>query len=118
MAVLSAKETTALATPGTAWRLEVIVNGQAAQFIFCTASVAVFLPAKAADKIKRPTLKNAALRNSVMWRSPSWLEDERCEEVECQRAGNKDCRENEASFDDPVRQWAGAHFAIRACRFP
>src|SRR6266481_3464906 len=69
-AVLSAYETATSATPGTAWRADFTVIGQAEQYMFRTARVTVCTPASAADETSRLNPNNAIETSLVTRCSP------------------------------------------------
>src|SRR6266404_1652320 len=103
VAVLSLKETPTLATPGTASRLPLTMEGQAAQSILFTAKVIVFSPANAADEVTMAKVNAAWTRSLVIEVLRSRVEEDGCNEIQTKRGEDKNRRENESGFDDPVR---------------
>src|SRR5258706_2836321 len=114
VAVLSLKETATLATPGTASRLPLTMEGQAAQSILFTANVTVLSAANAADEATMLTAKAAQARYLFIQILRSRVEEQGCNEIETKCGDDKNRRENEPSLDDPVRQRTRASLAIGA----
>src|SRR6266849_6684028 len=114
VAVLLLKDTATLATPGTASRLPLTMEGQAAQYILFTANVIVLSAAIAADEATMAKVNAAWARSLFMGTLRSRVEKERRDEVEGERDDDEDRCEDEACFDDAIRQRARAGLAIGA----
>src|SRR6266404_7259762 len=114
VAVLSLKDTATLATPGTALRLPLTIEGQAAQSILFTARVIVLSAATAADEATIEKAKAACARSFLMGSLRSRVEEHGCNEIEAKGGDDQDCRENEPGPDDPVRQRTRASCAVGA----
>src|SRR5258708_36209125 len=97
VAFLSLKDTAALATPGTASRLPLTMEGQAAQSMLFTAKVTVLSAAKAAEEATMPTAKAARARYLFIENLRSRVEEQGWNEVETKCCDDKNRRENERS---------------------
>src|SRR5581483_9842815 len=108
VAVLSLKDTATLATPGTASKLPLTMEGQAAQSMLFTANVTVLSAANAADEAMMPMAKAALVRNLLIEILRSRVEEQRRDEVEAECGHDEDCCE------DAIWQRARASFAVGA----
>src|SRR5262249_50135149 len=113
-AVLSLYETTALLTPATASRLFRTMNGQSAQYMFCTANVTVLSAARAVEEARTPTAMAAQPSRLLMGILRSSPEDPGWAEIKSERSAGKEARENEPGLDEPVRQRTRASIAVGA----
>src|SRR6266566_4441364 len=114
VAVLSLKDTATLATPGTASRLPLTMEGHAAQSMLLTAKVIVLSAAIAAGEAMTTAAKAARAKSLFMGIPRSRVEKQRCDEVEAKRGHDEDCCEDKACFDDAIRQRARAGLAVGA----
>src|SRR5258706_2751195 len=103
MAVFSLKDTATFFTPGTACRLACTVCGQAAQYMFSTASVTVFSPAKATGEASTapPNVRDAKSFN--MGSLHSRVEKQGCEKIKSERDDDKCRAQDKPDRHHPIR---------------
>src|SRR5216684_33918 len=102
VAVLSLKDTATLATPGTASRLPLTMEGHAAQSMFFTARVIVLSAAVAAGDATTTARKAAWTTNLFILALRSRGEKEGGDEVEAECGGDEDRCQDEACLDDAI----------------
>src|SRR5260370_36566419 len=96
VAVLALRDTATWATPGTASRLPLTMEGQAAQSILFTAKVIVLSAAISADDATMPMANTERERSLFMEMLRSRVEKMWCDEVELERRDDENRVEGKA----------------------